>query len=125
SIFNLSLYTVHMNIIFSDGASRGNPGPGGYGVIVVLGDTVTELGGWEDRTTNNRMELRGVIAGLSLYVQKQTKENVTIYTDSSYVINGITKWVSGWQKNGWKTKTKADVFNRDLWEELVPLVEAT
>ncbi len=102
--------------IFTDGASRGNPGKGGWGCVVVISDKVIELGGREDNTTNNRMELSAVIAGLS---SVDNKEKITVNTDSSYVINGITKWVNGWQRNGWVTKTKESVINRDLWEKLV------
>ncbi|MFA5651933.1 MAG: ribonuclease HI [Candidatus Paceibacterota bacterium] len=104
-------------LIFSDGSSRGNPGPGGWGAIVADKNKITELGGRENHTTNNRMELMGAIKALSLI--KKTKEAIVLNTDSAYVINGITKWVYGWQKNGWKNSTKDDVSNRDLWEELI------
>ncbi len=107
---------MNKTTIFTDGASRGNPGRGGWGSVVVENDTVTELGGREDNTTNNRMEIMAAIAGLS-HVGNESQ--ITINTDSSYVINGITKWVKGWQKNGWVTKTKDVVLNRDLWEKLV------
>ena len=110
--------------IFTDGSSRGNPGPGGYGVVVVAGDKVKELGEREKHTTNNRMELRAAIEALKgstfLQIQGRTLDAV-VYSDSSYLINGITKWIFGWQKNGWKTKAKKDVENRDLWEKLVDL----
>ncbi len=102
-------------IIFSDGASKGNPGPGGFGAVVVSAGTVTELGGFEKETTNNRMELRAAISGLS----KTDQTNVEIYTDSKYVINGITKWVWAWQKNDWQTKEKKPVSNQDLWQALL------
>lgn len=105
-----------MNIIFTDGAARGNPGPGGWGTIVVGEDTVTELGGREDHTTNNRMELLAVISGLEA---SEKAEPATIYTDSAYVLSGSTRWVQGWAKNNWKTSKKEDVLNRDLWERLV------
>ncbi len=109
-------------LIFSDGASRGNPGPGGYGVIVVFPEEVVELGGKETPTTNNRMELTGVIEGLALLEQKQIADvSATVYTDSSYVVNGITKWVYGWQNNGWQTKGKTEVLNKELWQKLVDL----
>jgi ribonuclease HI len=107
------------NIIFTDGASRGNPGRGGWGVIVVINSTnptVVELGGREDDTTNNRMELTSAIEALKVVAEDS---NNIIYTDSSYLINGITKWVFGWQRNGWKTKTKEDVLNKDLWMKLI------
>jgi ribonuclease HI len=102
--------------IFTDGASRGNPGRGGWGSVVIENDTVTELGGREDMTTNNRMELKAAIEGLRVV---KGDNQITINTDSAYVINGITKWVHGWKKNGWMTKTKEEVLNRDLWERLV------
>ena len=107
-------------IIFSDGSSRGNPGPGGWGTIVATCDKVIELGGGEAHTTNNRMELLGAINGLSSLRGKASQlGEIIVNTDSSYVINGITKWVHGWKKNGWKNSTKDDVSNRDLWEELI------
>ncbi|MEI6528337.1 MAG: ribonuclease HI [bacterium] len=105
-------------IIFSDGASKGNPGPGGWGAIVVVGDRVVELGGFDKHTTNNRMELTGALEALSLVDKQGVKENIVVNTDSKYVINGMTGWVFGWQKNGWQTKNKEDVSNRDLWEKL-------
>lgn len=110
--------------IFTDGSSRGNPGPGGWGAVIVYSDNelkVRELGGREEYTTNNRMELTAVIEALSFISSHLTLDarRFTLFTDSSYVVNGITKWVFGWQKNGWKTKTKGDVENRDLWEKLV------
>ena len=105
--------------IFSDGSSRGNPGPGGWGAIVATCDNVLELGGGEKHTTNNRTELLGVINALSSFESPVSKlEEIVVNTDSSYVINGITKWIYSWQKNGWKNSTKDDVQNRDLWEEL-------
>lgn len=102
--------------IYCDGSSIGNPGPGGWGAVVADGARAKELGGYEKETTNNRMELTAAIE--SLRILKQSK-HVEIHTDSSYVINGITKWVKGWQKNGWMTKEKNDVLNKDLWQELV------
>lgn len=109
-------------VIFTDGSSLGNPGPGGYGCVVVFQqlDEVVELGGNKARTTNNEMELSAVIAGLSHSVFNTA--DVEIFTDSAYVINGITKWVKGWEKNGWKTKDKKDVSNRASWETLISLV---
>ena len=104
-------------IIFCDGSSRGNPGPGGWGAIVSAGEKVTELGGSEKHTTNNKMELSGAINALNHL--KKEKGEIILNTDSSYVINGITKWIYGWQKNNWKTSTKEDVVNKDLWEKLI------
>jgi ribonuclease HI len=109
-----------MTTIFTDGSSRGNPGPGGWAAVVVSDDKVIELGGGEKETTNNRMELRAAVEGL----KKAPKDsNMTVYTDSSYLIHGITKWIKGWKRNGWKTKAKDDVLNRDLWEKLDDLIE--
>jgi ribonuclease HI len=109
--------------IFTDGASKGNPGPGGWGGIVATEEKVEELGGGEKRTTNNRMELMAVIEALK-HVRTIKPESVTIYSDSAYVINGATKWVHGWKRNGWKTKEKKDVLNKDLWEQLAQVIAA-
>jgi ribonuclease HI len=110
-------------IVFTDGAAKGNPGPGGWGAIVVTPDQrVTELGGGSAHTTNNRMELSGAIAALE-HVATQPGR-VAIYTDSTYLIQGITQWVWGWRKRGWKTAQGGDVLNRELWEQLFSLVGA-
>ncbi|MFA6095050.1 MAG: ribonuclease HI [Candidatus Paceibacterota bacterium] len=103
--------------IFTDGSSRGNPGPGGWGSVIVSSDAVVELGGGEKHTTNNRMELQAAISALES-VQGR-KEKIIVHTDSSYVVNGITKWVFGWEKKGWMTMSKEQVQNRDLWEKLL------
>lgn len=102
------------NFAFTDGASRGNPGPGGWGAVVVMNDKIIELGGREDHTTNNRMELTAVAEVLEYVGDK----DITIFTDSGYVVKGATKWIDNWKKNGWKTKQKSDVLNADLWERL-------
>ncbi len=124
-------------IIFTDGSSRGNPGPGGWGSVVLMknekskmenveshppagGQTIKELGGGEKNTTNNKMELNAAVQGISHTPQNSV---ITLYTDSSYVINGITKWIQGWKTNGWKTKTKDDVLNKVLWMELDSCLE--
>ena len=107
--------------IFTDGSSRGNPGPGGWGAIICENNKVTELGGRENLTTNNRMELFGAIKALSLI--KSDDGEIVLNTDSSYLINGITKWVCGWQKKCWKTSLKEGVVNRDLWEKLIGVSE--
>ena len=88
-------------IIYTDGSSRGNPGPGGFGVVVVADGKVTELGGREEHTTNNRMEMMATISALSYLSNVKGQLSIVIYSDSSYVINGITKWVFGWRKNNW------------------------
>jgi ribonuclease HI len=103
--------------VFSDGASRGNPGPGGWGAIVSLNGEIFELGGREDKTTNNRMELTAVVYALS-GVENAKSDGVIVFTDSSYVLNGATKWIHGWKRNGWKKQDKSDVLNKDLWEKL-------
>jgi ribonuclease HI len=102
--------------VFTDGSSRGNPGPGGWGTVIVAEKKVIELGGREESTTNNRMELMAAIEALK-NIPKDSE--VDLYTDSSYLINGITKWVNGWKRNGWMTKLKEEVLNKDLWESLV------
>ena len=109
--------------IYTDGSSRGNPGPGGWGVIILTDDEVVELGGREDLTTNNRMELMATIEGLRHINGKKEQGNlvsaVEICTDSEYVKKGMTEWIKGWIQKGWKTSTKKDVLNRDLWEQLL------
>ncbi len=106
--------------IYTDGSSLGNPGKGGFGVVVVSsGKIVEEFGGYEKDTTNNRMELMGAINAL-LYVKKNLKdEKIIIHTDSAYVLGGITTWINNWEKNNWRTANKKPVLNRDLWQELV------
>ncbi|ADG94012.1 ribonuclease H [Arcobacter nitrofigilis DSM 7299] len=102
--------------LYSDGSSLGNPGPGGYGTILEFNGKQKELSGGEDNTTNNRMELKGVIEGL-----KALKEpcDVHITSDSTYVVKGINEWLSSWIKNNWKSSTKKPVKNDDLWKEYV------
>lgn len=102
-------------IIFTDGASRGNPGKGGWGAIVCEGDNIIEVGGREDETTNNRMEMTAIIEGLK---QVKGQAKIVVNTDSSYVVKGIREWIHGWEKNGWVTKAKEPVLNSDLWKLL-------
>jgi ribonuclease HI len=107
--------------LYSDGACSGNPGPGGWGAILRFKGNEKEISGGEKETTNNRMELMGVIAGL-----ETLKENciVDIYTDSQYIANAFLKnWLGSWQKNGWKTAAKKPVKNRELWERLLVQAE--
>ena len=101
--------------IFTDGACSGNPGPGGWGAILRHGDTEKELSGGAAETTNNRMELTAAIEALEALKRPCT---VRIYTDSVYVKDGITKWIAGWKRNGWKTAAKKPVKNVDLWQRL-------
>ncbi|WP_338466487.1 ribonuclease HI [Novosphingobium sp. ZN18A2] len=102
--------------IFTDGACKGNPGPGGWGAILRMGEHEKEMSGSETGTTNNRMELMAAIRALQALKEPC---RVTLHTDSKYVLDGITRWVFGWQKNGWKTAAKKPVKNGELWRELV------
>ena len=101
--------------IWTDGACSGNPGPGGWGAILVHGANEKELSGGEASTTNNRMELMAAIAALEALKRPCAAE---LYTDSRYVMDGITKWISGWKARGWKTAAKEPVKNEDLWRRL-------
>ncbi|WP_339780236.1 ribonuclease HI [uncultured Thalassospira sp.] len=102
--------------IFTDGACSGNPGPGGWGAIMRFRGVEKELSGGDPATTNNRMEMMAAISALEAIKRPCT---VDIYTDSSYVRDGITKWVFGWQKRGWKTADKKPVKNVELWQRLL------
>lgn len=109
-------------MIYTDGACFGNPGPGGYGAVLVFGDKRKELSGGRRETTNNRMELMAVIEALATLTKPCEAE---VVTDSKYVCDAIEKkWLAGWQKKGWKTATKTPVKNQDLWRLLIPLLEA-
>jgi len=101
--------------IYTDGACSGNPGPGGWGVILVHGKNRKELSGGEIETTNNRMELQAAIEALNA-LKRPCK--VDLYTDSVYVRDGITKWIQSWQRNGWRTSAKKPVKNAELWQTL-------
>lgn len=105
--------------IFTDGACRGNPGPGGWGVLLRYGDRERSLFGGEKETTNNRMELLAVIEGLSALQRPCT---VTITSDSTYVLKGVQEWMPNWKKRGWKTASKKPVKNVDLWRRLDTLI---
>jgi ribonuclease HI len=102
--------------IYTDGACSGNPGPGGWAAVLFYAGHEQVLSGGEALTTNNRMELRATIEGLK---QLKMPCDVTLYTDSKYVLQGFTEWLPGWQKKGWKTADKKPVKNVDLWQELV------
>lgn len=111
----------HSIVIFADGASSGNPGPGGWGSIIATPDgRIVELGGFQEAATNNQMELTAVIRALEQITSEASP--VLIYTDSVYVIRGITQWIWGWQRKGWKTAEGAIVANQDLWKRLVAVV---
>jgi ribonuclease HI len=103
-------------VIYTDGACSGNPGPGGWGVVMRWQGTEKEMYGAEPLTTNNRMELMAAIQALEALQRPTT---VSLHTDSKYLLDGITKWIQGWQRNGWKTAAKKAVKNDDLWRRLV------
>ena len=105
--------------IFTDGACSGNPGPGGWGAILRFNGTTRELSGGEAETTNNRMELLAAISALNALKEPCT---VDLHTDSKYVMDGLTKWVKGWQRNGWRTADKKPVKNAELWHALLAAV---
>ncbi len=102
--------------IYSDGACKGNPGPGGWGAVIQYGKHKKEISGGDVDTTNNRMEMQAAINALNLLIEPC---KVTLFTDSKYVIDGITKWVEGWKRNGWVNASKKPVRNSDLWHELI------
>lgn len=101
--------------LYTDGGCRGNPGPGGWGAVLLYGGHIKELKGSENNTTNNRMELLAAIKGLEALTRKV---QVDLYTDSKYVQQGITDWIANWKRNGWKTASKKPVKNQDLWQML-------
>ncbi len=106
--------------IATDGACKGNPGPGGWGALIRHGKTEKEISGGEPETTNNRMELRAAIEALNA-LKRPCRVKLSI--DSTYVKDGITKWVFNWQKNGWRTAAKKPVKNADLWQDLIEAVK--
>lgn len=109
-------------IIYTDGACSGNPGPGGWGAVMLSGSHRKELSGYEDETTNQRMELKAVIEALKSL--KVSGWSITVHTDSAYVVNAFQQhWIEGWLKNGWKNSRKEPVSNQDLWRELLELMD--
>jgi len=108
-------------VIYTDGACSGNPGPGGWGAILMYGEHRKEIKGGEAETTNNRMELIAAIRAIELI---NRRSEIELHTDSSYLRDGITKWISKWKRNGWKTAQKKPVKNDDLWKELDKLRES-
>ena len=116
-----------MTKIYTDGACVGNPGPGGWAAIIIKDNRKRELYGGEKLTTNNRMELTAAIKALEYYNSQEGKqpsmEQIEIYTDSVYVKEGITVWITSWEKNNWKTTDKKNVKNVDLWKKLKELVK--
>jgi len=114
--------------IYTDGACAGNPGPGGWAVIVLINNEKKKLFGGEKLTTNNRMELTAAIKGLEYCAREEGEQRslklIKIYTDSTYVKEGITVWINNWEKNNWKTSDKKNVKNVDLWKKLKDLVRS-
>ena len=114
--------------IFTDGACIGNPGPGGWAAVLLIEGDKKEIFGGEKLTTNNRMELTATIKALEYCVEKESKQpilkQIKIYTDSTYVKDGITVWINTWEKNNWKTADKKSVKNVDLWKELKELTKS-
>lgn len=108
-------------VAYTDGACKGNPGPGGWGVFIQTNGNSQELWGGEDNTTNNRMELTAAIKALEV---ASLNIEVNLFTDSNYVRQGITTWIHGWKRNGWKTSTKKPVKNVDLWQRLDALTQS-
>lgn len=106
--------------IYTDGGCHGNPGPGGWGCVIIADGEAREASGGEERTTNNRMELSAAINALSAVknTERFSGRKVEIFTDSQYVKNGINSWIKNWKKNGWKTGAKKPVLNQDLWQIL-------
>jgi ribonuclease HI len=111
-------------VVYTDGASRGNPGKGGWAAVIVAGDRAFELAGAQADATNNQMELLATIKGLG-YVRDRFPEQTTkLHADSAYVLNGIERWLDGWERNGWMTVAKKPVENKALWKELLALRDA-
>lgn len=106
--------------VFTDGACKGNPGPGGWGALLRMGRHEKELSGGEPETTNNRMEMTAAIRALAALIEPCSVE---LHTDSRYLVDGITKWVHGWQKRGWINSSRKPVRNADLWHELIAQTE--
>lgn len=121
-----------MITIYTDGSSRGNPGPGGWGGVIASKEKIIEIGGSETRTTNNRMELTAAIRSLEFAINNFQParlghsgefSKIQINTDSEYVMKGITEWIKRWEKKGWKTAGRKPVLNQDLWQELLQVTE--
>ena len=106
-------------IIYTDGACRGNPGPGGWGALIKFDSTEKEIYGGQANTTNNQMELSAAIEGLAMLNESCSVE---LFTDSKYVMDGITKWIQNWKKNNWRTAAKKEVKNKELWQKLDQLI---
>jgi ribonuclease HI len=109
--------------IYTDGAAKGNPGPAGWGVIILSGKDIFEIGGGVGHATNNQMELTAPIEALRYIKKHKFTQSIEFFADSKYVILGITEWIFNWQKNNWRNAAKKPVLNRELWEELYTLTK--
>lgn len=112
-------------IVYTDGGCSGNPGPGGWGTVIIADGEARELSGGEKNTTNNRMELTAAISALTAIsnTERFKGRKIQVFIDSQYVKNGITSWINKWKQNGWRTAAKKPVLNQDLWQKLDALVE--
>ena len=110
-------------IIYTDGAAKGNPGRAGWGVVFIFGKEIFEIGGRSEHATNNQMELTAPIEALKYIKKHKIDASVEFFSDSKYVILGITEWIFNWQKNNWRNAAKKPVLNRELWEELFELTQ--
>lgn len=110
-------------VMYTDGASRGNPGPGGWAAVILIDDKAMEVSGFATKATNNQMELTAVLKVLSDKGALSHKGAVTVYSDSAYVVNGLNSWVYGWVKNNWVTSTKTKVENKEIWSSLLELLK--
>jgi ribonuclease HI len=106
--------------IFTDGSCKGNPGPGGWGALLRMGSHEKELSGGDPDTTNNRMEMTAIVRAMNALIEPC---EIDLYSDSKYVLDGMTKWIDGWKRRGWKTASKKPVRNEDLWHELIDAAE--
>jgi len=110
-------------VIYTDGACSGNPGPGGWGVVILYNGSKETISGYVECATNNIMELSAAIHGIDYISHKYTYDMIEIFTDSKYVKDGISTWIHGWQRNGWKTADKKPVKNMELWQKLLSLTQ--
>ena len=110
-------------VIYTDGAAKGNPGKAGWGAVFLIGDQVKEIGGGLEHATNNQMELTAPIEALKYVKKNNLGSSIEFFSDSKYVILGITEWIFNWQKNNWRNAAKKPVVNRELWEELYALTQ--
>jgi len=110
-------------IIYTDGAAKGNPGNAGWGAVFLMGEKIFEMGGGVEHATNNQMELTAPIEALKYIKKNNLDVSIEIFSDSKYVILGITEWIFNWQKNNWRNAAKKPVLNRELWEELYELTQ--